>query len=200
MRVSVVTVGINQWKEFTSPLIKSIERYQSDVDVVLVDNGSKEPYPSIAPYTLVRSDAVLSYAQAINLGLEETDVFDWVIIINNDVLCISPFRKKLEELDPNILYGNQLNHASKFGHYVEGWLFAIPFNVMSKVGLFDEKFQYAAFEDVDYSFRAKQAGLKVVKTELPFKHLKAATRFTRPEYREVYLENRRYLHKKHGFR
>jgi GT2 family glycosyltransferase len=196
MRVIVITVGINQWISYTRPLIGSLRRFEPSIEVVVVDNGSKIPYRE-GDYKLVRSKKILCYAAAINLGIEASPVSDWYVIINNDVLCEGPFIKHLRKMDTKALYGNELNHASEFGHYVEGWLFAIPRYVLDTVGDFDELFEYAAFEDVDYSYRAKGCGFSVLKSDLPFKHLKAETRFQRPEYREVYLKNRRYLKEKH---
>lgn len=199
MNVSVVTVGIDEWEKYTLPLVKSIRFFEPDANIVVVDNRSEESYPASESYEIVRTPFIVSYARALNAGLAACPESGWYILINNDVKCVGPFKKHLRELKSHVLYGNQLNSTSQFGSYIEGWMFVISHDVLEKVGKFDESFRYAAFEDVDYSYRAKKKGIQVLKSDLPFVHLQAKTRFTRPEYREVYLANRRYLKEKHGF-
>jgi hypothetical protein len=50
---------------------------------------------------------------------------------------------------------------------VEGYLMAMRREVLFEVGLFDEKFKWYRTADIEYSFRLKDAGLKVMVVTMP---------------------------------
>ena len=194
MFVSIVVVGIGQWLEYTEPYIKSLLQFEPGVKVVVVDNGSVPRYSVSA----VRFEKVYSYAASINAGLRACPSSDWYVVSNNDVLCNGSFVEALEKLDPDTLYGNKIHGNDVCERYVDGWIYFISRQVWDAVGLFDERFLIAAYEDIDYSTRAVKAGIPIEQVSLPFQHLEERIRYTRPNYDEVYEENRNYFMVKHG--
>ena len=154
MNVAALIIGIDGWDRYTKPLIDSIRQHEPDCSLVVVDNASETPYPSIDEddvLTMARCPKRLSYSQAINYGklvadVNELDVvpndyagesvFDWYIVLSNDVLCTGPFAQSLEDLR-DCVAGPQL--WSEHGlSWIVGWCVAIPRNVWDAAGGWDE--------------------------------------------------------------
>jgi len=43
--LSIIIVGINQWEQYTKKLVEQIRKHEPYVEIIMVDNGSAEPYP-----------------------------------------------------------------------------------------------------------------------------------------------------------
>ena len=88
MKVSVISVNFNQTK-VTLDLLHSINSQDyKDLEVIIVDNGSKEdPAPHVAglyPFVkYVRSESNLGFAGGNNLGLQHA-TGDFLFFVNND--------------------------------------------------------------------------------------------------------------------
>jgi GT2 family glycosyltransferase len=207
MSVCVVIVGINQWEEYTKPLIMSIQRHEPTAQIVIVDNASQPPYPQISDGFRV-GDIYLtriqrsSYPAANNAGIafaEKWLVFDWILIINNDVTCEAPFIKRIEAMRDDTIYGAQI--IEERGHTWLGiWLALIPVGVWDQAGTFDEGFKMCGFEDADYCMRAKELGIDTMPIDLPFIHHWGKTRWDLPGYNEAREGNINYFEQKHGWR
>jgi GT2 family glycosyltransferase len=208
MKVAIIIVGIGQWEEYTKPLIESIREYESNVSIVIVDNGGNYDLDQLAyfpvrVYHLVTP--LVSYASAINVGL---DILvgdeDWIIVMNNDVLCTGHFVEYLSKLDTDTLYGNNIHHKSRYfipkAPWIDGWIYAIPNKIFTEVGDWDENFKRASFEDADYSYRAVELGYKIGKSDLPFKHLQESIRKTFDDFKQSRFDNIKYLMEKHGLK
>ena len=197
MSYSIVIVGIGEWEKYTRPLLDSIEHHNPGCKVVVVDNGSDNFYPNDKRAQVVRTSRVC-YAAAINLGVGSLGpIYDWYLIMNNDVLCLGEIEPFLETLSIDTLYGPFFHHKNG-RKWIDGWIYALPHRIKRKVGRFDENFQYAAFEDADYCFRAEAQGFKVGAAEFPFLHLERRIRTTLPEFDLKRRQNYQYLVSKHG--
>ncbi len=200
MNVSVVIVGINQWEEYTLPLVRSIQRHEPLVNIVVVDNASDEAYPSKSwnfeqPIpNVLRLHERVCYSGAINAGVTDAD---WTIVINNDTICRGPFVESLEWMNAHTLYGNQLITYKSF-RWLGLWLFVISKHVWEMVGEFDERFEVCGFDDADYCIRAQQLGISIEKCELPFHHFWGKTRWGVPHYPEIRSKNKERLEEKHS--
>ncbi len=193
MNVACVIVGINQWEEYTLPLLESIKQHEPEAKRILVDNGSDPPYP----FPTVRLETPVCYSAAINAGMDYLNGYgDWTIVLNNDVLCQGPFVETLEWMHP-ALYGNQLI-TFKDMRWLGLWLFAIHKDVWEVVGEFDEQFEVCGFDDADFCFRAASEGFEILKCNLPFKHMWGKTRWGVPGYEGTRKENLKRLEEKHG--
>jgi GT2 family glycosyltransferase len=217
MKLAIIFVGIGQWTEYTEPLIKSLLKYQSDAVLIGVDNGnmytekernkySKITWVSIEDESSENEGSPVSYSKALNSGLKllEDNPVDWILLINNDVLCLGNSIPQLSDMKKDTIYGNKLHHQFKvFEHeipFTDGWIIALPYNIFKVVGYFDENFVRACAEDADYCFRAGKQGFKVLESNLPFKHLGYHIRTKMDNYKEFRWKNIRYLMKKHNLK
>lgn len=176
--------------------------HQPDARLILVDNGSQYP-EEFGDVEILKTEKILDYSAAINVGFAALDDEDWVLIINNDVVCKAPFFDQLKELKTDAIYGNKLHldfklfHHTHLAPFTDGWIMAIPKEIIDAVGEFDTNFKIACAEDADYCFRAAKLGYKVKKSNLPFKHLRAKTRRGFDNFRQQRLDNIAYLVEKH---
>lgn len=194
--IAVLIVGINQWEWYTLPLIESIRTYEPDVEIVCIDNASDKPYPALE-YVVSLSQR-LSYADAINRAAERTKA-DWLLSLNNDVICQGKFADIIRAQDKNTIYGQQI--IEEGGHvWLGNWLALIPRDVWQRVGNFDGKFEMCGFEDADYCVRAAALGIATKPIDLPFHHYWGATRWDLPGYSAARERNMDYFEQKHGYR
>ena len=155
MSVSVVIVGVNDWDKYTRPLLEDLK--DQDVEVICIDNGSNLPYPELAE--IMRIDNTVSYAEALNYGMAKA-AGDWIVATNNDVRVYNKIKKRIEELDPNKLYGFYI-HNDVGMEYLSGWCYIISREIYETVGDFDTNFKPMYFEDADYSIRCVKAGFEL---------------------------------------
>jgi GT2 family glycosyltransferase len=201
MDLAVIIVGIDKWAEFTLPAVASIRQHEPDARIVVVDAGSKTPYPVLEDegITSLRLDPSPSYAYAINQGVKAAGKADWYLLLNNDVFLHSPITPIIETLDPSFIYGRQI--ITEAGHTWLGlWLALIPWWVWYLVGEFDERFLLCGFEDADYCVRAHELGIATIAVDLAFHHYWGKTRWGLPGYNAVRAENMDYFQAKHGYR
>jgi len=162
-KVNVIIVGVGEWEQYTLPCIKSIRKQEPDVDITLVDAGSKEPYPSGDDYKLIRMEESKSYAQAINTGIKDSIISDkyyWYLIANNDTLFHKPFVNRIEQYDPGEIYGFHIFNI-KQRLYISSFAFIVPWQAIDDVGYFDEQFIPMGYEDADFCWRAQEAGYEL---------------------------------------
>lgn len=200
MSVAVIIVGINQWEQYTYPLIEEIQKFEPDVLLYVVDAGSKVPYPKTRGVRLIR-EQTKSYAQAINIAARRAFKMgaDWILSMNNDVSCHGRFAYIPEALVPDAVYARQIIEEKGFVWF-GNWIVLIPKEVWQKVGEFDEDYLLCGFEDADYSKRAVDAGFKTKPVDLPFYHHWGATRWGLPNYPAVRIQNIERFTRKHGMR
>ena len=199
MNLSAVIVGTDKWHEYTKPLIDSMRIHNPDVSVVCVDNGSQ--YPDYDA-TMVRTNKVLSYPEALNVGLQACDASDWYLVLNNDILIRKPFG--VEDFDPGCLYGFIKYPFIKY-EYLAGWAMFIPYEAIVSVGYFDEELKPMWFEDADYCIRAQKAGFGLVelnRVEFGIHHIEDENMDERKRYMQENMpsrqRNRLYVERKHG--
>jgi GT2 family glycosyltransferase len=208
MKISFVIVGINQWQKYTLPLIKSVLKNVEEADIVLVDNGSTQEYPTKRGVTRARLEETVCYSAALNAGIKACEPSDWYIITNNDVLVEKPL--SMGTLDTHALYGftkYKPGTAMIPFAYLSGWCYLISQHVLGTVGLFDEKFSPMWFEDADYCYRSVKAGIPLVeldRSEWGINHLESITMDERKAYMASHMvdrnRNRAYLKAKHGLK
>ena len=146
----------------------------------------------------VRLEETVSYARAINIGVRAiTSKVDWLLILNNDVVCRGNIAAAVAPLQDDRIYGNKL-HKRWGRRWIDGWLYLIPMRIWDAVGEMDPNFKNAAFEDADYCFRAAEMGYPTVRSNLPFEHLETMDRKNLRGFDKARQENYAYLLQKHG--
>ena len=196
--IDIIIVGVGGWEEYTKPCIESIrEKMDGKASINIIDNGYNyhdDEWVKTAPYCSMGFMPLSCYAKAINFGVNYTPrICDWLIIINNDVLCTGKI--DTAKLDKNTIYGAK-KHERWGREWLDGWIFVMHRDLLEDVGEFDENFKVAAFEDADYCFRAQDKGYKVEVIDLPFIHLETSDRLkVDGGWRQDNLD---YLKEKHG--
>lgn len=211
MRIAAIIVGIDGFEQYTLPLIQSIWQHEPLCTLAVIDNASRQPYPTYATADLLtvwrgniaigRTER-LSYSAAINKGKSLFDniepKFDWYIVLSNDVLCTGPFAHLLEGRE-NSVVGPLMKNVLGYD-YLEGWCVAIPKRIWEKVGGWDEKYLGSDWEDVDFSTSAREHGFWLIEdTNLPFKHLDQRQRYHIVEdFAGKNAHNQNYFMQKHA--
>jgi len=197
MSVSVIITATNKFGDFATPFIDTIRKYERDVPILLIDNASPEPYPD-GDYKLIRNEQQNSWAKMINQGVANTTT-DWMLICNDDLLCLGEFVETIEGFDKNIMYGGKIfsKPARVWGRPVTWtycWHFAIQRDVYNRVGGMDEGYINSGMEDIDFCWTLQQMGYGIEKSNLPLIHVTDPTEKVRPGRRHkwddtVYWDN-----------
>ncbi len=174
--------------------------------------------------TLIVNDENLGYSKGNNQGLREVlnKDYDYIGLLNNDILFTPNWlfdTLKIFDLNPeigmispriqkkcNFNSKNYLEHYKKYlskfkGDYKQVLepLFCcvlIKKEVFDKIGLFDENFTPAFFEDNDLSFRAMYQGYLLVYSNSTFVfHNHSTTSGSLPS--QIFEKNKDYFFKKH---
>jgi GT2 family glycosyltransferase len=99
-------------------------------------------------------------------------------------------------LGPNAIYASKICQRDD-RVWFDNCFVAISDYTWGNVREFDEAFKVCAFEDADYSFRAKEQGIPVISFHFPFDHLEGQTRWKIDKYSETRQANFDYLVGKH---
>jgi GT2 family glycosyltransferase len=117
---------------------------------------------------LVRSPSNLGVATSWNLGIKMTPFAPWWLIANYDVTWPAGSLAQFDTEDASRVL--RLSMASP------PWsAFTIGEDVVRSVGLFDEAFHPAYFEDNDYQRRCEAAGAPVIQSDIPVEHRGSST-------------------------
>jgi len=188
--LSIIIPALNCFK-YTKELLKTIKtRYK--YQLILIDNGSTDGTP-IFFHALKHFDYVsvftfeknVGVAAAWNFGIKQAiEKFNsqYFLILNTDVLlhpdAIDVLVDGLRGLKLDLVSGTDVSGSVSFADDVldlplpglgenpetpEFSCFMLKKATIDKVGYFDEKFFPAYFEDNDYHYRMKLAGLKAVR-------------------------------------
>jgi len=194
-----VIVGIDHWEDITLPFVKSLQKYNPTLPILIVDNASDKPYPRVKGTKRLRLPERVGYNLAMNAAIEAHPGKDWYILFNNDCLCTGDFALNFAFMKDDTVYGsgwndNKCNKTNDLQVQWSAWL-CLSKKVIQTVGLFDPILT-GAFEDFDYQLQARQAGYKIDTLALPVNHLDAHTRYDEVDYRERWHASRDYFYKK----
>lgn len=130
-----------------------------------------EPFVPIVIDNWVENRGV---AAAWNLGIHRSMEMgiDHFVIMNDDAYFIDG--AKPSDLIAPLNHQTALTMPSKEIGFAS---FAISKYTISRIGYFDENFSPAYFEDNDYAYRIKMAGLRFSYTETPVAHEGSKTQF-----------------------
>lgn len=173
--ISIIITSFTDFGDMTTPLIKSILKYERGHEIIVIDNGSKTPYPIGGDYKVFRFSEPHSWAKMLNKGAELAKG-DWLLILNDDVLCSGWFSNTIEGLDKRGFYGPKLKKkppewAGVEIYYMQLWAFTIQKTLYEKLGGMDEWYPKAGVDDIDFCWRAHQKGIPFTALNLPFIHL-----------------------------
>lgn len=143
--------------------------------LIIVDNGrciprgiAMESGARIERTNVISMPANLGVAGSWNLGIKATPFAPWWLIVNFDVTWPAGSLEKFAATansDEVILSDCRPPWSA----------FAIGENVVRKVGLFDEGFHPAYFEDNDYARRCAAANVTIRPAPIPVEHANSST-------------------------
>lgn len=165
---TAVVLGHNHYEKYTLPLVKSLQKYEPDLPIVIVDNDSDPPYPRTPGAWSVWANNE-SVAKGRNAGMSEARN-TWYLTLDNDVICTGSFLDIVKTFRTNKIYGPLMKDWEVFS-YLPGWAVFFSDMCWSAVGEWDEEFKPWGYTEVDYFYRANQLGFEQVHIkELPFNH------------------------------
>lgn len=174
--------------------------------------------------TLIFNEENLGYSKGNNIGIKKAleGEYEYIALLNNDILLtpnwlentikgfeldeslgmLSPRNNEKCKLTPKNYLSGYKKYLSKFKKplkYVVTPFFScvvIKRNVIDEIGLLDENFTPAFFEDNDYSFRAMYSGysLAYINSVFIFHNHSTTSKSIGSEISE---RNRKYFFKKH---
>jgi GT2 family glycosyltransferase len=171
-KYSIVIPTYNNCEKFLKPCVDSIIKYtdMDDVELIISANGCNDNTydyltylrTSIPKLIIVWRDDPKGFAEATNLGIARATT-DKIVLLNNDtVLLDQPKNKWLERLDMFDIGAVLVNYSNitqqKFAVF---FCVMIQRNVFDKIGMLDTQFEVGGCEDIDFCYRATQAGLQI---------------------------------------
>lgn len=187
MKLSVVFPYTKAYGDFASPYTESLHKHEPEAQVVAVNTEAEADY---------------RYTQALNQGAKRA-TGDWLLFSNDDVLCTGPFLHLLQRLSHKKIYGMELRRKTQAAWgadvtYLYGWILLMHRSLHEVVGPFEEHYLHAGFDDIDYCWRAQQAGFGLEVAELPFIHLADQPggkhrRYTVPGYKEQMARSKEFF-------
>jgi GT2 family glycosyltransferase len=143
-------------------------------DLIIINNGAKDyDYAPtwnqwVSKIWHMRMPSNLGVATSWNLGIKSTPMSEYWLVSNFDVEWGGDSLKMFSE------YAKKDNLVLSNG--VPEWCaFTIGWEVIEKVGLFDEALHPAYFEDTDMERRIERANMKIVKSYIPIAHDNSST-------------------------
>lgn len=142
--------------------------------VVIVDNGDVVPEITNKNVRIIQPGHNLGVAASWNLIIKSTPVSPWWLFSNSDIEFAGDDLSRIAE------YMNGGGEAAVLGTYS---VLAVSALTMEKVGWFDENFAPAYFEDNDFDYRCRLAGVEVAALPCSYVHHISSTIRSSPSYK-----------------
>ena len=204
-----IIVGYGKLEQYTLPFIRSIKATNPELDILVVDNFSPEPYPEIEGCEVIRNDNSNLFS-GLNFGIKHKKS-DWYLLLNNDIIFHKPIIERIKALSQDTLYGFYINPVGgPRGNglpweWLSNWCSFLSHKIWEKVGDWDTYFHPMWGEDMDYSKRVLDAGFKqqyLDRVDWGIEHLMY---LSKKQERLAFLKNKKhtdamikYLLEKHG--
>jgi GT2 family glycosyltransferase len=157
-----------------------LERMVSSIDypvqhLLIIDNGASTVMEDISidvpdcveHTTYLPMPANLGVAGSWNLGIKLFPYADRWFIASNDVQFGPGALERLSEA--------RRDEITLSGDFPFWQAFCVGYEAVRRLGLFDEGFFPAYFEDKDYERRAREAGVTITKLQVPMIHDNSST-------------------------
>ena len=228
MKIGIVCVAVN-CLEYTKQTLDSIKTI-NDYEIILIDNGSNDGTKSWLDtrkdIIAIKNPIVSGLAAAWNLGIKRAiaDNCDFILVLNNDLILsvntIDNLVKRFENGDIIMVTGTNdqsisIEEMSKLekvydenepiNPHPDFSCFMINKNFIEKVGLFDENFLVAYFEDNAMHADIAMLGFgneAIAITSATYYHLASQTIKNNPHLipiiENAFKHNRAYFIEKYG--
>jgi len=172
--ISVVITVYTDFGDYATPLIQAIRACEPEVEIIVVDNASTIPFKADG-CTVIRLNKKRSWSHMLNTGAKQASG-DWLMLLNDDVVCDGKFAHFVNNLNPNKIYGPEIRCKPKHWvgeeiSYLYAWLLLMRKDVYGAVGGFDEGYIAAGVDDIDFCWSAQEFGYGIGVINLPFRHI-----------------------------
>jgi GT2 family glycosyltransferase len=185
--------------EITNQTIDTVLKNKSDkfdTEVVVVDDGSLIQLDRRDDIWLYRNEVNSGVAHSWNLGIKNRPNSDFYCFLNSDCLVEPgwdfPLVVAAEQMP--VVAMPFTNGEQSDGVGVTGWCFLTSKQIFDRIGLFDESFSPAYYEDTDWFHRAINLDIALVNVE------GSNVRHTRGQGGTGWLKRKDYLHLSNRFR
>jgi GT2 family glycosyltransferase len=195
MKIAVGIPTINQF-DYLQDNLDAINQYLPNIQIYIYNNSIYNIVTKVRTYSntkIMGSGTNIGVAAAWNIMLTDmrANGFDYALILNDDIVLSKDISHIYEFVSQKRQFARILNDWS---------VFLISLDTFSQIGLFDEKFYPAYFEDSDYNYRMKLAGISTdfPKILIPQTYRVSSSITKEPELNTKFLENRKYYIDKWG--
>lgn len=225
MKLSIITLTYNHL-DYTKKFIESLAKYTKEYELIIVDNGStdgtREYLKSLHNVKLILNDENMGFSKGNNQGIEIAEG-EFIGFLNNDILLYPDWFEEIEKVFTNEPRAAFVSPRHVNPHYddtneykylnfyknIYGCDYEKSFDecvfscvitkkkVLDDIGVFDEYYTPAFFEDNDIKYRAILADYDVyVANTVCFYHFGSITSV---EHNENFHKNREYYIQKCPF-
>jgi hypothetical protein len=163
------------------PCIEAVRQYEPKMRIVIIDDGIENldwlPRPDLMPCFGIKGEKPFIFSRNVNIGIRAAGRDD-VLILNDDAILKTPggftLLQKAAQDHPELgmvastvnAVGNANQHPRGVGLRVDPRMVCfvavlIPRTTLDKIGYLDERFTAYGFEDDDFCYRVRRAGLKI---------------------------------------
>lgn len=191
VKLSIITLTYNKL-EYTKKYVESLYKYTNDFELIIVDNGSTdgtvEFLKTLPDIKLILNDENKGFSKGNNQGLELAQG-EYIGFLNNDILLYPNWFEECEKVfiaedkagfvSPRHLNVNyECTNDRNYIKYFQGFKFRKKYEksfdecvfscvltkrtVLDSIGIFDENYTQAFFEDNDLKYRAILEGFGVL--------------------------------------
>jgi GT2 family glycosyltransferase len=161
-----------------------------------------ESFPPECERIVVVNDGT-GYGRSVNIGLR-TASGDYIAVVNNDCRLVGGDVYDLC-VPGTVTSPLVIGERQGFGESIEpegfhGCFWVVPRDVLDRVGLLDERFEHAYWEDDDFVARLTEANIPARQVaSVRIKHIGGLTTVKVPEHRQWLAANERLFEQKWGW-
>jgi GT2 family glycosyltransferase len=170
MKYSIVIPTYNHCEKYLKPCIDSVIKHSNmkDVELIISANGCTDNTKAYLDYLataipnlhVVWNDNPLGFAKATNNGIRVASG-DKIVLLNNDTVILNHHWLEKLNTDGDIsAVWTQYSHITK-RRFAVFFCVMIDKEVFNKIGYLNEDFNTGGCEDIEFCYRAQEAGYKI---------------------------------------
>ena len=195
----------DQIYDLAKSCLKSIKEYTSNYELINIDNAS----PERNEWLRMNSDIYVHNKKNVgngpgwNQGIKLA-TGDYIAFCDNDIYVDEGWLEKLIEILEDKKVGiafpmTKCKEEPDYNSKLSGFCWVTRRDIINEIGLIDEKFGIANFEDVDYFKRVQNAGYKLkCDARVRVAHYSRATCDKVQEVKDIFDNNEKYFLQKHN--